>query len=83
MRPDDYLIIQCYRVLDPDTFTKVYNDPFVKKYFTALMKKQWGINLTKFRGVKCLSGVELNGREIYEDGVREIQETRRKNANIL
>jgi hypothetical protein len=37
------------------------------------MKKQWGINLTKFRGVKLPGGVELNGREIYEDGVREIQ----------
>ena len=73
MRPDDYLIIQCYRVLDPDTFTKVYNDPFVKKYFTALMKKQWVINLTKFMCVKLPGGVELNGREIYEDGVREIQ----------
>jgi len=73
MKVDDYIIIQCYRVLNPSDYTKVYNDPFLKKYFTALMKRQWGQNLIKFRGVKLPGGVELNGREIYEDGLREIQ----------
>jgi hypothetical protein len=70
---DDYIIIQCYRVLNPNEFTKVYNDPFLKKYFTALMKRQWGQNLIKFRGVKLPGGVELNGREIYEDALRELE----------
>jgi hypothetical protein len=73
MKVDDYIIIQCYRVLNPNQFTKVYNDPFLKKYFTLLMKKQWGQNLIKFRGVKLPGGVELNGREIYEDAVRELE----------
>jgi len=73
LRADDYLIIQCYRVLNPNEFTKVYNDPFLKKYFTLLMKKQWGQNLIKFRGVKLPGGVELNGREIYEDAVRDLE----------
>lgn len=73
LQVDDYIIIQCYRVLNPNDFTKVYNDPFLKKYFTALMKKQWGQNLIKFQGVKLPGGVMLNGREIYEDALKEIE----------
>ena len=74
MKTDDYLIIQCYRVLDPETYTKVYNDRWVKRYFTAKLKKQWGQNLIKFQGVKLPGGIELNGRAIYDDGVQEIQD---------
>jgi hypothetical protein len=70
---DNYIIIDCYRILDPNEFTKVYNDSFLKRYLTALIKRQWGQNLIKFRGVKLPGGVELNGREIYDDAEREIQ----------
>lgn len=70
----NYLVIDCYRALDPTSFSKVYNDSFLKKYLTALIKKQWGQNLIKFRGVKLPGGVELNGREIYEDGERELEQ---------
>ena len=72
-KPDTFFIIDCYRILDPTDFTKVYNDSFLKKYLTALIKRQWGQNLIKFRGVKLPGGVELNGREIYEDAEREIE----------
>lgn len=71
---DTWLVIDCYRALDPTDFSKVYNDSFVKKYLTALIKRQWGQNLIKFRGVKLPGGIELNGREIYEDAEREIDE---------
>lgn len=74
MKTDDYLIIECYRVLDPESYTKVYNDRWVKRYFTAKLKKQWGQNLIKFQGVKLPGGIELNGRAIYDDGVQEIQD---------
>jgi hypothetical protein len=70
---DTFIVIDCYRILDPTNFTKVYNDSFLKKYLTALMKRQWGQNLIKFRGVKLPGGIELNGREIYEDGERELE----------
>ena len=73
MKTDDYLIIECYRVLDPNDYPKVYNDRWVKKYFTAKLKKQWGQNLIKFQGVKLPGGIEFNGRQIYDDGVAEIQ----------
>ena len=69
----DFLVIDCFRALDPEEYKQVYNDPFVKKYFVALMKKQWGMNLIKFRGTKLPGGIELNGREIYDDGVRELE----------
>ena len=69
---DDYLIIDCYRILDPSDFTKVYNDRFVKRYYTALLKRQWGQNLIKFQGVKLPGGIELNGRQIYDDAQLEI-----------
>jgi hypothetical protein len=68
----NYLILDCYRILDPNDFTKVYNDSFLKRYLTALIKRQWGQNLIKFRGVKLPGGVELNGRELYEDAEREL-----------
>ena len=73
MKEDDYLIIECYRVLDPNDYPKVYNDRWIKRYFTAKLKKQWGMNLIKYQGVKLPGGVELNGRQIYEAGVAEIQ----------
>ena len=69
----DFIVIDCFRALDPEEFRQVYNDPFVKRYFVALMKKQWGMNLIKFRGTKLPGGIELNGREIYDDGVRELE----------
>lgn len=67
-----FMVIDCYRILDPNDFTKVYNDSFLKKYLTALIKKQWGQNLIKFRGVKLPGGIELNGREIYDDAEKEL-----------
>jgi len=73
-----YLVIDCYRALDPDNFNQVYNDSFVKQYLTALIKRQWGQNLIKFRGVKLPGGIELNGREIYEDAEREIDTLRNR-----
>jgi hypothetical protein len=67
-----YMIIDCYRALDPASFTQIYNDSFLKKYLTALIKRQWGQNLIKFNGVKLPGGIELNGRQIYDDAEREI-----------
>ena len=68
----EYIVLECWRALDPTSYSQVYNDPWLKKYLTALMKKQWGQNLIKFKGVKLPGGIEFNGREIYDDGQREI-----------
>ena len=77
---NDFFVIDCFRILDPNDFTRVYNDQFLKRYFTALCKKQWGQNLIKFQGVQLPGGIQLNGRQIYDDGVREIDEIRAKMA---
>ena len=75
---ETFLVIECYRILDPDQFTGVYNDQFLKLYLTALIKRQWGQNLIKFQGVKLPGGLELNGRQIYEDAEREIEGIRER-----
>ena len=75
---DNYLIIDCYRILDPNTFTGVYNDSFLKRYVTALIKRQWGQNLLKFRGTRLPGGVELNGRELYEDAEKELEDIKQR-----
>ena len=74
----DFIVIDCQRILNPNDFTKVYNDPFLKMYLTALMKRQWGQNLIKFRGVKLPGGLELNGREIYDDAERDLERNKEK-----
>jgi len=76
-----YLIIDCYRTLDPSDYSRVWNDSFLKMYLTALIKKQWGQNLMKFQGVKLPGGVELNGRQIYDDGQRELDMIMEKMSN--
>ena len=68
----DWLIIDCYRLVDPNDYGRVWNDQFLKLYATALMKRQWGQNLLKFGGVKLPGGIELNGRQIYDDGQKDL-----------
>ena len=76
----DFIIIDCYRILDPTTFTGVYNDSFLKKYLTSLIKRQWGQNLIKFGGVKLPGGIELNGRQLYDDAEKELAEIQSRMA---
>ena len=78
---DDYLVIDCFRQLDPNDYSRVWNDSFLKKYTTALLKKQWGQNLLKFQGVKLPGGVELNGRQIYDDAEKDLEIIREQMSN--
>ena len=68
----DYIIIQGYRALNPADFSKVWNEPWLKKYLTALFKKQWGTNMKKFGGLQLPGGVTLNGQETYDEAQNEI-----------
>ena len=70
---DNYIIIECYRKLDPTAYTDIYNDMYLKKYATALIKKQWGANLIKFNGVQMLGGVQINGETIYQQADEEVK----------
>ena len=64
--------------LDPANFSKIYNDTFVKKYLTALIKRQWGINMMKYSGTRLPGGIELNGRQYFEDGQRELDDIKQR-----
>ena len=69
-----YMILDCWRVCDPATgCSTVYNDHWLKRYCTATFKRQWGQNLIKFNGVQLPGGITLNGRETYEDAVKELE----------
>jgi len=77
----DYLVIDCFTLLDPSTYPRVWNDSFLKPYTVALIKRQWGQNMSKFQGVKLPGGIELNGREMYEDAEKELERIRENMSN--
>ena len=70
---DQYIVIKCWRALQPDTWTEIYNQMWLKDYATAKIKKQWGTNLTKFTSVQMPGGITLNGEMIYNDAVEELK----------
>ena len=78
----EFVIIDCYRKIDPTQFTDVFNDVWLKKYVTALIKKQWGTNLSKFDGIQLPGGVTLQGRQILEDANAEIEKLEEQ-SNLL
>jgi hypothetical protein len=63
----DYLVMEVYRLLDPETYPEIYNDRLLKKYFVALVKRQWGNNLSKFEGIQLPGGVQFNGQRILDE----------------
>jgi hypothetical protein len=67
-----YIIIDGYRTIDPETYPDVWDDPWLKKYTTALVKRQWGENLKKFEGMQLPGGVTFNGQKIWEEAIEEI-----------
>ena len=81
MSVGDWLVIDCFRLLNPNDYTRVWNDSFLKPYATALIKKQWGQNLLKFQGVKLPGGTELNGRQIYDDAEKDLERIKENMSN--
>ena len=73
LETDEWLVIECYRKLDPSAYTDVWNDIYLKRYTTALFKKQWGANLSKFNGVAMVGGVTLNGQQIYSEALQDLE----------
>ena len=78
LQVDEFLIIECYRGLDGDDYSRLWNDSFLKPYLTSLIKRQWGMNLIKFQGVKLPGGIEFNGRQIYDDAQSELDKIEEK-----
>jgi len=76
IKKDEFIILEVYQIIDPNSFTSVFNDKFVKEYTTQLFKRQWGTNLIKFEGMQLPGGVQLNGRQLYDDAIQELQRLR-------
>ena len=73
LKAGEYIVLEVFNIIAPDTYVDVYNDHYLKKYLTALIKRQWGANLMKFQDFTLPGGITLNGRQIYEDAIEEIQ----------
>ena len=54
-------------------YTEIYNDRLLKEYVTALIKRQWGSNLSKFEGVQLPGGVTIRGAELFTEANEEVQ----------
>ena len=78
IKEGEYIVAEVYTVLDPDSHTTIYNDLWLKEYATALIKRQWGMNLLKFDGVQLPGGVLLNGRQLYDDATADIDRLRER-----
>jgi hypothetical protein len=70
----EWIVIESFIIIDPDSYPKVYNDRMLKRYATALIKRQWGNNMKKFGGMQLPGGINLNGQQIYDESVAEINE---------
>lgn len=78
IKSGEYIVYEAYRLVDPNSAPAVYNDMWLKEYTTALIKMQWGQNLIKFEGMQLPGGVTLNGRQIYDDAIQEIERLRER-----
>jgi|TARA_B100000085_G_C18463319_1_gene479915 hypothetical protein len=81
VKVDEYLVAEVYSIISGDDHTAIWNDLWLKEYTTALIKLQWGSNLIKFEGMQMPGGVTLNGRQLYEDAMQELERLREKLRN--
>lgn len=72
MNVGEYLVIEGYIIVDPDSYNDVYNDMMLKRLATAYIKRQWGNNMKKFGGMQLPGGITMNGQQIYEEANQEI-----------
>jgi len=78
LKVGEYVVAEVYQIIDPEVHTSVYNDMFMKDYTTALIKQQWGQNLSKFDGMQLPGGVQIDGRRILEEANVELEGVRER-----
>jgi hypothetical protein len=69
----EYVVVECYQIVDPDDFPNVWKDRWLLRYATALIKRQWGDNLKKFTGMSLPGGVQFSGQTMYDEAQAEIE----------
>lgn len=66
-----WILLDAYAAIDPATSPKLWNERLFKEYTTALVKKQWGSNLSKYQGIQLPGGITVDGQRIYDEGKAE------------
>ena len=74
MQVGNYLLVECYRAMDPAAAPRMYGETWIKHYTTALIKKQWAVNLKKFSGMQLPGGVSIDGPALYAEAMAEIKD---------
>jgi hypothetical protein len=77
----DFIVVECYRALDPTEYAKAWSEPWLKHYVTALFKRQWGVNLKKFGGLTLPGGVTLDGQGLFDEAKAEIDDLEQELMN--
>lgn len=70
----EYILVDCYRAIDPNEYSKLWNEPWLKHYITALFKRSWATNLKKFSGMQLPGGVTIDGQAMYDEAMSEIKD---------
>lgn len=70
----DYLIVEAYQIVDPDTYTDAWGDRWLARYASALIKRQWATNLTKYNGIQLMGNITFNGQSLYTEAQSEIEQ---------
>lgn len=74
VKVDEYVIVECYRAMDPDAYARLWSEPWLKHYVTALFKRAWATNLKKFSGLQLPGGVTIDGDKLYDEAMTEIKD---------
>ena len=77
-----WIVVECYQTINPESYTKVYNDQFLKRYATALIKRNWAQNLSKFKGMVLPGGVTIDGTELMAQAKEEIKELELESRSV-
>lgn len=70
----EYVVVECYEKIDPETFPQAWADRWLRRYAAALVKRMWGSNIKKYGGMQMAGGMTFNGQVIYDEAVDEIKE---------
>ena len=78
LQDGEFLLVEAYQIVDPNDYQDVWKDQWLMRYSTALIKRQWGANLSKFTGMTLPGGVQFNGQTLYNEAIQEIDTLERE-----
>jgi hypothetical protein len=76
--PGTYMVFECIRIVDPDVYSSVFNEIWIKEYTAQLFKRQWGENLKKYGNYVLPGGLVIQGDKIWLEAQTEIEKLEEK-----